>query len=41
VSYHSTQQKLVEDQIRFAKPIDATGRRANERLAALNPVEDR
>ena len=29
VSYHSTQPKLVEDQLRVAKPIDAT---AGERL---------
>jgi hypothetical protein len=29
VAYHSTQQKLVEDQIRIARPIDAT---AGERM---------
>jgi len=29
VSYHSTAKKLIEDQLRFAKPIDAT---AGERL---------
>jgi len=29
VSYHSTQQKLIQDQLRIAKPIDAT---AGERM---------
>jgi hypothetical protein len=29
VSYHSTANKLIEDQLRFAKPLDAT---AGERL---------
>ena len=29
VSYHSTEKKLIDDQLRIAKPIDAT---AGERL---------